>query len=130
MVTESVRSQIFSKAGIPEFYVVSIMEILELGVGSKFNDVFDVVAGAAEFLGHGGGAGAVFDGDAEEVIIGMDRSRDSMLKAAVLNSENGSEFSLSVDDQYTIRQGKIGYFGGLEEGRIIVDNRVLVGLIC
>jgi hypothetical protein len=34
-----------------------------------------------------------------------------------------------VGDQYTLRQGKIGYFGALEEGRMVLDNRALVGLI-
>ena len=39
------------------------------------------------------------------------------------------EFNLQADDQYTLRQNKIGYFGALEEGRMVLDSRALVGLI-
>ena len=46
-----------------------------------------------------------------------------------VDSDTGSEFNLQADDQYTLRQGKIGYFGALEEGRMVLDNRALVGLI-
>jgi hypothetical protein len=34
---------------------------------------------------------------------------------------------LIADDQYSIRQNKIGYFGSLEEGRIVLDDRALIG---
>ena len=129
VATDAIRDQIFSQAGLPEFYGVSIMEILELGVGKKFNTIFDTVAGATEYAGHGGGAAAAFDGAAEEILIGLDRSRDSLIRAVAVDSDTGSEFTLVADDQYTLRQGKIGYYGGLEEGRMVLDNRALVGLI-
>jgi hypothetical protein len=34
-----------------------------------------------------------------------------------------------ADDQYSIRQSKIGFFGSVEEGRVVLDNRVLCGVI-
>jgi hypothetical protein len=129
VATDAIRDQIFSQAGLPEFYGVSIMEILELGVGKKFNTIFDTVAGATEYAGHGGGAAGAFDGSTEEILIGLDRSRDSLIRAVAVDSDTGSEFTLVADDQYTLRQGKIGYYGGLEEGRMVLDNRALVGLI-
>ena len=43
------------------------------------------------------------------------------------DDENGGEFNLVADDQYSVRQNKIGYFGSVEEGRVVLDNRVLVG---
>ena len=131
VATDAVRDQIFSQAGLPEFYGVSIMEILELGVGKRFNTIFDTVAGSTAFAGHYSittSAGA-FDGATEEIIIGLDRSRDSLIRAVAVDSDTGSEFNLTADDQYTLRQGKIGYYGGLEEGRMVLDNRALVGLI-
>jgi len=129
VATDAIRDQIFSQAGLPEFYGVSIMEILELGVGKKFNTIFDTVAGATEYAGHGGGSAAEFTGSSEEILIGLDRSRDSLIRAVAVDSDTGSEFTLVADDQYTLRQGKIGYYGGLEEGRMVLDNRALVGLI-
>ena len=129
VATDAIRDQIFSQAGLPEFYGVSIMEILELGVGKKFNTIFDTVAGSTQYAGNGGGAASDFDGANEEILIGLDRSRDSLIRAVAVDSDTGSEFTLVADDQYTLRQGKIGYYGGLEEGRMVLDNRALVGLI-
>jgi hypothetical protein len=127
--TDAIRNQIFSQAGIPEFYGVAIMEINELGVGRKFNKTFDVVAGATNYVGHNGGASAAFTETTEEIIIGLDRSRDSMIRAIAMDSDVGSEFVLLADDQFNSRQQKIGFYGSLEEGRMVLDDRVLVGLI-
>jgi hypothetical protein len=131
VATDAVRDQIFSQAGLPEFYGVSIMEILELGVGKRFNTIFDTVAGSTSYAGNYSitTSAAAFDGATEEIIIGLDRSRDSLIRAVAVDSDTGSEFNLTADDQYTLRQGKIGYYGGLEEGRMVLDNRALVGLI-
>lgn len=131
VATDAVRDQIFSQAGLPEFYGVSIMEILELGVGKRFNTIFDTVAGSTAYAGNYSitTSAAAFDGATEEIVIGLDRSRDSLIRAVAVDSDTGSEFNLTADDQYTLRQGKIGYYGGLEEGRMVLDNRALVGLI-
>jgi hypothetical protein len=126
---EDMRTSIYNSAGIPEFYGVSIMEINELGKGQRFNTVFNAVAGTTAFTNAAGGNSAQFDDTAEEIIIGLDRSRDSLIRAVAVDSENGSEFSLTADDQYSVRQSKIGYFGSLEEGRMVLDTRALVGKI-
>jgi hypothetical protein len=125
---EDMRTAIYNSAGIPEFYGVSIMEINELGKGQKFNTIFGTVAGSTPYTNAANGNSAAFGAD-DEIIIGLDRSRDSLIRAVAVDSENGSEFSLTADDQYSIRQNKIGYFGSLEEGRMVLDNRALVGKI-
>ena len=131
-----IAASAFNAAGAPEFYGINIIELNELGVGQKFNTVFDTAAASTNYLLAGGGAAtggghanATFDGDAEEICIGIDRSRESLLRPVATDAENGGEFNLVADDQYSIRQNKIGYFGSLEEGRIIVDNRALIGII-
>ena len=134
VATDAIRDQIFNQAGLPEFYGVSIMEILELGIGKKFNTIFDTVAGATAYADHYSinaysGTATAFDGATEEIIVGLDRSRDSLVRAVAVDADSGSEFNLVADDQYTLRQGKIGYYGALEEGRMVLDNRALVGLI-
>ena len=134
VATDAVRDQIFNQAGLPEFYGVSIMEILELGIGKKFNTIFDTIAGATAYADHYSinaysGTATAFDGATEEIIVGLDRSRDSLVRAVAVDADSGSEFNLVADDQYTLRQGKIGYYGALEEGRMVLDNRALVGLI-
>jgi hypothetical protein len=126
---DEMRTAIYNSAGIPEFYGVSIMEINELGRGQRFNTIFDTVAGTTAFTNAAGGNSAQFNGANEEIIIGLDRGRESLIRAVAVDSENGSEFSLTADDQYSVRQKKIGYFGSMEEGRMVLDTRALVGKI-
>jgi hypothetical protein len=127
---EDMRTAIYNSAGIPEFYGVSIMEINELGRNQRFNTVFGAVAGSTPFASANGTSNSgAFSAAGEEIIIGLDRSRDSLIRAVAVDSENGSEFSLTADDQYSVRQSKIGYFGSLEEGRMVLDTRALVGKI-
>ena len=109
--TDEMRNAIYQNAGIPEFYGISIMEINELGADQKFTKVWNGL----------GGAGT-------DLVIGLDRTRESLFRAVALDSETGSEFTLLADDQYSIRQQKIGYYGSLEEGRMILDDRVLTGI--
>jgi hypothetical protein len=127
--TDEMRTAIYNSAGIPEFYGVAIMEINELGRNQRFNTVFGTVAGATSYSNVAGNVTGAFNGANEEIIIGLDRSRDSLIRAIAVDSENGSEFSLSADDQYSVRQSKIGYFGSLEEGRMVLDTRALVGKV-
>lgn len=127
--TDTMREKIFSSAGIPEFYGVSIMEINELGKGQKWNKLFDAVSDV-DYGGYGDGtaAGAFVEAN-EEICIGVDLSRESMIRAVATDAESGSEFQLVVDDQFVTRSQKIGYYGSLEEGRMILDDRVLTGII-
>lgn len=128
--TDAVRNSVFSQSGLTEFFGVAITEVLELGVGKRFNDVFDTVAGATDYQNNGvTNASSVFNGATEEIIVGLDRSRDAMVRAIAVDSETGSEFNLVADDQFSSRQQRIGYYGALEEGRMVLDNRALVGLI-
>ena len=129
--TDEIRNQVYNSAGIPEFYGISIMELNEFGAGQKFNDIFDAAAGSSTYQKADGGEADVFDGAAnkDEIIVGLDRSRDSLIRAVAVDDENGGEFNLIADDQYSVRQNKIGYYGSLEEGRMVVDDRALVGLI-
>ena len=128
---EGLRESVYNAGGgLPDFYGISIMEVNELGVGQKFNTIFDTIADATSYSDADGANSAVFDGASDEIMLGLDRGRDSLVKAIAVDEENGSEFQLTADDQYSIRQNKIGWFGGLEEGRMVLDNRALAGIIC
>jgi hypothetical protein len=135
--TDGMRDAIFNSAGIPEFYGVSIQEYNEMGDGQKWNTTFDVAAATKTYDEHyvTGGSARQFGDDGagnpvdEQIIVGVDLSRESMIRAVATDSESGDEFSLVADDQFVTRQSKIGYYGSLEEGRMIIDDRVLLGLI-
>jgi len=123
--TDELRNAVYNSAGLPEFYGISIMEILELGVGKKFTSLFSTAAGSTDY-------GAAGDGQwdtTDDIVVGLDRSRESLIRAVAVDADNGGEFNLIADDQYSIRQQKIGYFGSLEEGRMVLDDRALVGTI-
>lgn len=112
---DSVRDALFNAGGLPEFYGMSIMEINELGAGGTYTDVYT-------------GVGASFVGGRDDLVLAIDRSRDAMLRAVAVDAESGGEFNLVADDQYSVRQQKIGYYGMVEEGRMVVDDRGIFGI--
>lgn len=129
-LTDAQRQQIFASAGIPEFYDVAISEYNELGVGYKYNDAFAKFAGNTTFPGNDGGSDAAFDPNTEEILLGFDFSNTaSFFRPVAVDGEGGPQFTVEPDNQFVTRSGKIGFYGKLEEGRIIADTRALVGMI-
>jgi hypothetical protein len=128
---DAVRVGLFNGGGVSSFYGVNLMVFNEFGVGRKFNKIFETVSNGTNFAKApiGSSATAFSDSGKDELILGINRNRESLIRAIAVDSETGSEFSLVADDQYSIRQGKIGYFGSLEEGRMVLDNRALFGKI-
>jgi|TARA_R110002012_G_scaffold6871_5_gene32779 hypothetical protein len=126
---DELRMEMFRNAGLPEFYGLGIMEINELGTSQKFNTLFGVAASGTYYNPDGSTGGITFATATDDFVLGVDRTRDSLVRAIAVDEESGSEFNLIADDQYSIRQNKIGYFGSIDEGRVVLDNRVLVGKI-
>jgi hypothetical protein len=130
--TDSMRDAIFNSAGIPEFYGVSIQVYNEMGIDQAWNKVFDSSSSGSyddHYSVATSPAKTTFTQAEEQILVGVDLSRESMIRAVATDSESGDEFSLVSDDQFVTRQSKIGYYGSLEEGRMIIDDRVLLGLI-
>ena len=131
---DEIASQAFSAAGAPEFYGINVIELNEMGGSGlggssrQFNNIF-----VAEQSGNvplaGGAAGNQAAAGDDELVLGIDRSRESLVRPVAVDADNGGEFNLIADDQYSIRQNKIGYFGSLEEGRVVLDNRALIGTL-
>ena len=112
MATDEVRNKLFNASGeMPNFFGVSLQEIWQLGPNRQFTDIWNGLTGYSD----------------TDLVVAMNTNRDSLLRVVATDSESGSEFSLMADDQYSIRQQKIGYYGSLEEGRVVLDNRVILG---
>lgn len=133
----SVRQEVYANAGIPEFYGVNIIEMNELGIGQVYNELFAAMAGSTLYADNGNKvagdmAGArPFDKTKEEIMVGVDFSNtESLMRAVAVDADTGSQFTLQPDNQFVDRSGKIGWYGALEEGRVILDAKVLVGFIC
>lgn len=127
-LTDSVRERIFNAAGMTDIWGVTLHELLELGVGRKYNVLFDEIAGAKNFAKPDGTSSGAF-ADTDEILIGIDRSRRSFIRTLAVNAETGGSFNLRPDDQFLARSGKVGFYGGLEEGRVGLDSRAVAGII-
>jgi hypothetical protein len=111
--TDSIRDAVYNNAGLPEFYGVSIMELYELGKGQKYQKV-------ANTLG--------LQTSADDIVVGLDRSRESMLRAVAVDAESGTTMSVNADDQYVGRSKKIGYYAELEEGRTVINDGAILAM--
>ena len=116
---------------VQELMGVTIHEMVELGIDQKYNTLFDTAAGSTAYTTPAAGGSATFTGSSEELVIGVDATRDFAWRALEVDPEAKSTFSLEVDNQWLYNRGRkvIGYYGSLTEGRVITSNRALHGLI-
>ena len=123
-----VRQEIFDSAGMQEIYGVNIVELLELGVGQKYNTLFDTLAGSTSYLDINGANGTAFTAS-DEIMVGIDNSKGAFVRPVARGAEGGSTFQAMPDNQFaTERADKLGFYGFLEEGRVCIDARAIVGI--
>ena len=95
--------------------------------------MFDTLAGSDEFFTSDGSSdNAVFTEANDELIVGLDNSRGSFVRPIARNGETGSTFTALPDEQFNMYGGRVektGFYGHLEEGRLVLDARSIVGLI-
>lgn len=124
---DGMREEIFANGGLMTLFGVKINELLEFGIGGMYNSLFDDV--------YSGGASATsptsptFNGSTQELVLGADLSITSAIRVIASDSETGSTFTLEDDDQFVKRTGKIGWYGSIEEGRMVADTKAFVGLV-
>jgi hypothetical protein len=133
-VPDSVREDIFRSAGMSSLWGVNIVELVELGIKKKYNKLFNdlsalVSGGDKEYVDFAGAGSAVFDDTAEEMLVGVDNARGSFIRPVARQHDSGGSFSALPDDQWVTRSEKTGFYGWLEEGRICIDARAIVGVI-
>ena len=113
---DNIRSSLFNDSGeMASFFGVNLMELYQLGPladGNQFTKIYNGLSSMSR----------------SDLVLGLDLSRDSLFRAVVLDSESGAEFTLAADDQYSVRQQKIGYYGAVEEGRMVLDKRAIFGV--
>lgn len=123
---ESIRARLFEASGISEFMGINFHEYNEFGDGKRFNTVFSGAAGSTSY------DGSAFTDASDTFMLALDRSKESLIRLVATDSENGSSFTLEADTQFdgsNRAKGLLGYFGSMEEGRLIMDVRGLAGLI-
>lgn len=116
---DSLRENIFNNAGASEIYGVMLHEVLEFGVGKVYNDLFDSFYTNTP----------TFTSASDELILGVDKSRETLITLVEQNAETGDTFNAVPDDQFLTRSEKIGWYGSERIGAICVDSRALVGIV-
>jgi hypothetical protein len=127
---DNVRNDIWSSGGMASLYGVMLHELLELGVasGNKYNDLFSTLVAAGSHDDILGPGASQFAAGTDELILGVDLSRESLVRPVAREHESGGTFSVLPDDQFVVRAEKMGFYGFLEEGRVCLDSRALVGI--
>lgn len=120
--TEDMRRQLMSQAGLPSFFGIGIIEVLEMGINQRYNKIFAALNTAA-------GSPVTFTQANDEIVVGIDRSKESLIRPAVREEGVSTEVNVQVDDQFVSRQNKLGWYGKIEEGRLVIEDRVLTGII-
>ena len=117
-----------------EIYGVALHELIELGISERYNALFetffDSVGVAATNLDGSTNSISNFATASHQVLVGLDLGREAFIRPVARQAESGGTFSALPDDQfYATRADKTGWYGFLEEGRLCLDARALVGLI-
>lgn len=122
-LTDNVRDRIWNSGGLAEIYNVTLHTMVEFGKGQAYNKVFD------NFYG------GTFDSDTQEILVGVDLSQNVFLRPVVVNddqqvlSATGGQIVVRPDDQFVTREEKTGFFAKVKEGRVILSDKALTGLI-
>jgi hypothetical protein len=115
---DNVREEIYRGAGTESLYGVTIHELVELGVGQKYSALYNAFKGDQSF-----------NSVTQEIAIGLDLSKEAFIRPIARQAESGGTFTVLPDDQFVARSEKTGFYGSLEEGRVCIDARAIVGLI-
>jgi hypothetical protein len=134
---DNIRSDIYNNAGMQSIYGVNIVELVELGVAKKYNTLFDDFAGSTDwFADDPDSVQTVFDGGAtgHQILVGIDNTRGAFIRPVARQHDSGGDgtFRALPDEQFNMygsRVEKTGFYGFLEEGRICIDARAIMGLI-
>ena len=131
-IPDDAKSDAYRAAGIANIFGINIIDLQELGVGQKYNTLYETFSDSAGLAAAVNEAGATTtsafnDGSSHELVLGVDASREALIRPVARNSESGATFSALPDDQFTQRADKTGFYGSVEEGRVCIDARVLIG---
>lgn len=119
---EKIREQVWNNGGIPEIFGLGLIELLEMGVGKPYSVLFN------SFYSPGGGDPSFSVAD-DEIILGVDLTRDAFVRALATDADSQSSFIVQPDDQYPSRSEKSGLYGYVEEGWAVIDSKALTAII-
>lgn len=113
---DDIRSEIYRAAGTNSIFGVNITEMLEFGTGTTYNVIFD------------NWYTSTFSAATQQVLVGVDASREALIRPTIMGGD-GTELSVQVDDSFSKRSGKVGFWGKVNHGSVCVDARCLTAII-
>jgi hypothetical protein len=135
---DNVREDIFRAAGTNEIYGVRITDLIELGDGQKYTKLFrefNQLSADTPAVSHAasdtsdGTQNSTMSATVDDLIVGVDASREAFIRPVATQHDSGGSFVTLPDDQFAARADKTGFYGFLEEGRVCIDSRAIVGMI-
>lgn len=127
-LSDNLRDEIWRSAGMQSIYGVNLIELIEFGVGQKYNVLFDQFAQPVSAMT----SAPVSWTAAKQICVGIDNTRGVFLRPVARQAESGGTFSVLPDgqfDMYGSRVEKVGFYGFLEEGRLCLDARAVAGVV-
>jgi hypothetical protein len=121
---DAVREEIYRGAGDTAIFGKNITELNELGLTYKYNVLFNQYAPAGIAA-----SAANFSPTTDELVLGLDLSLGVFIRPVETDSDTGSTVDVQSDDQFYNRSDKVGYWLRLNEGRVVLEGKALVGLI-
>jgi hypothetical protein len=124
-LSENMRDQIYQNAGMQSIYGVNLIELVEFGCNQKYNILFNQFASSLT-------TGTWVNAQINQIMVGIDNTRGVFLRPVARQAESGGTFVVLPDGQFEMygsRVEKVGLYGFLEESRICLDARAVVGLI-
>ena len=116
---DGVRQKIYDSAGTSEIYGVLLHEVIEFGDDKVYNNLFDTFYSGTP----------TFTGATDQILVGVDKGRESCIKLVAQNADSGDTFTAVPDDQFLSRSEKIGWYGECTQGNVVVDSRALCAVI-
>jgi hypothetical protein len=128
---DAARAAMLNTAGAQNFLGVNLVELNEMGIGYDFNNLFDAAAASTSYTNAAGAGGAAFDAATEEVVIGVNGMSTIGIRPVETSDsiDNPESFSLMSDDQFLTRSDKVGQYGRLVCGHLILSTLPLSAFI-
>lgn len=123
------RDEIYFAAGNPSWYGTELVVVYDMGVNQRYNILFANYAGSNAYAGYNGAGTAVFSPGSEQVVLGINRGTEFLVRLAETQPDTSAVLQVSADNQWSNRSKTVGFFANLKEGRISVDGRNVVSLI-
>ena len=144
-LSSNLRDEIYKNGGLQNIYGVNLVELIEFGTQQKYNTLFGTFAYSGTNSNSyvsangntvngitGGNWNTSTFGNTGQICVGIDNTRGTFVRPVAVQAESGGTFSVLPDgqfDMYGSRIQKIGFYGFLEEGRVCLDARAVVGVL-